>query len=355
MTQVILYARYSSTMQSAASVEDQFRLLRQRAEREGWTVKAEHADRAISGTVIARPGLTAALADIDGGSATILLAESLDRISRDQEDIAGIHKRVKFRGAKIVTLAEGEIGAIHIGMNGTISAIFLEQLADKTRRGQIGRVEAGRLPGGLSYGYRKVHQFDASGEPERGLRAIDEDEAAIVRRIFAEYIAGHSARRIAAALNAEGVPSPRGGLWRASTIMGHRQRRNGILHNDLYRGRILFNRQSFRKDPDSRKRVSRVNDASELVSAEVPELRIVDVGVWGAAAAMLARYATATPHQSRRPGGCSPASCAAGFAADPTRSSAGSAGAAPTRARPALVATPRRSPMLARRSGYGGR
>lgn len=301
MTAATLYARYSTAMQSVASVDDQFRLLRQRAAREGWSVTAEHADRAISGTVRDRPGLDGALADLEAGRATILLAESLDRISRDQEDLAAIFKRVRFQRARIVTLAEGEIGTIHVGMGGTVSAIFLEQLAEKTRRGQIGRVEAGRVPGGLSYGYRKVHRLDARGEPERGLREIDESQAAIVRRIFTDYVSGLSPLQIAAALNAEGVPSPRGGLWRANTIGGHRQRGNGILHNQLYAGRILFNRQSFRKDPETRKRVSRVNDQADLVAAEVPDLRIIDDALWQAAQSRLAAYSGHRPEQARRP------------------------------------------------------
>lgn len=50
------------------------------------------------------------------------------------------------------------------------------------------------------------------------------------------------------------IPSPRGGHWNASTINGNRQRRNGILNNELYLGRITYNRQRFVKDPDTGKR-----------------------------------------------------------------------------------------------------
>lgn len=301
LTTAVLYARYSTDMQSAASAEDQLRLLRQRADREGWTIVAEHADRAISGTVRDRPGLNACLAAIDDGAARIILAEALDRISRDQEDIAGIYKRVRFAGARIVTLSEGDVGSLHIGMGGTISAVYIEQLAEKTRRGQIGRVNAGRIPGGLSYGYRAVRQLGPDGEPERGLRELDPDQAAVVRRIFADYVAGKSPLAIAAALNAEGVPSPRGGKWRANAIAGHRKRGNGIIHNRLYIGEIVYNRQAFRKDPDSRRRVSRLNDPAERVTAAAPELRIVDQDLWDRAQARVAVYAERPGHHARRP------------------------------------------------------
>lgn len=301
LTTAVLYARYSTDMQSAASAEDQLRLLRQRAEREGWTVISEHADRAISGTVRDRLGLTAALAQIETGHAAVLLAESLDRISRDQEDLAGFFKRIRFHGARIITLSEGEIGAIHIGMGGTMSAMFLEQLADKVRRGHVGRVEAGRIPGGLSYGYRMVRQIGPDGELERGLREIYQDQAGIVRRIFAAYAAGQSPLAIVKALNAEQIPSPRGGLWRANAITGHRQRGNGILHNELYRGRIVYNRQAFRKDPATRRRVARANAAADRVEHDVPELRIIDDALWQQAQARLTHYSDRPSSQRRRP------------------------------------------------------
>lgn len=69
-----------------------------------------------------------------------MLAESLDRISRDQGDLAGIFKRIRFGGARIVTLSEGEVASMHIGMGGTMSTMFLEQQADNVRRGHVGRV-----------------------------------------------------------------------------------------------------------------------------------------------------------------------------------------------------------------------
>jgi site-specific DNA recombinase len=182
-----------------------------------------------------------------------------------------------------------------------MSALFLEELGDKTRRGQIGRVEAGRIPGGISYGYRAVHRLDARGEPERGLREIFEPEAAIVRRIVRAYLAGVGPREIARSLNAEGVPSPRGGLWRASTITGHRTRRNGILYNELYAGRILFNRQRFERDPETRRRIARPRPRHEWKEQAVPELRIVDEADWTALQARLERGSAQPLHKRRRP------------------------------------------------------
>ena len=73
----------------------------------------------------------------------VVLTESLDRLSRDQEDIAGFYKRTLFAGIKIVTLAEGEISELHVGLKGTMGALYLKDLALKTRRGLEGRVAPG--------------------------------------------------------------------------------------------------------------------------------------------------------------------------------------------------------------------
>jgi hypothetical protein len=187
-------------------------------------------------------------------------------------------------------LAEGEINELHVGLKGTMNALFLKDLARKTLRGQRGRVEAGKIPGGNSYGYRIVRRLRDDGSVTTGEREIDEGEAAIVRRIFKEYGDGLAPRKIAAGLNAEGIPGPRGGPWNASTINGSRQRRNGILNNELYLGRITYNRQRFVKDPETGKRVSRPNPEHEWITTEVPHLRIIDDAAWERVRAIKSQY-----------------------------------------------------------------
>ena len=85
---VALYARYSSDNQRDASIEDQLRQCRERAAREGWTVAESYSDRAISGASLIRSGIQSLLADAQAGRFDIVLSEALDRISRDQEDVA---------------------------------------------------------------------------------------------------------------------------------------------------------------------------------------------------------------------------------------------------------------------------
>ncbi|MEO1603563.1 MAG: recombinase family protein [Pseudomonadota bacterium] len=90
-------------------------------------------------------------------------------------------------------------------------------------------------------------------------RAIKTAEARIVLRIFEDYAAGRSPRAIAHALNAEGIRGPSGKGWGPSTIHGNRQRGTGILNNALYVGRLVWNRLTYVKDPDTGKRLSRLN------------------------------------------------------------------------------------------------
>ncbi len=83
-----IYARYSSDRQSEQSTEDQVRLCRARAEHEGWTIVDVFPDVALSGATRDRPGLNAMMPR--ARAFDVILAETLDRISRDQEDVAAI-------------------------------------------------------------------------------------------------------------------------------------------------------------------------------------------------------------------------------------------------------------------------
>lgn len=283
MTRAALYARYSDDKQSEASIEDQFRLCREHAGRERWQIVGSYEDAAISGaSTILRPGIQRLMRDALHGEFNILLAEALDRISRDQADVATLFKQLKFAGVSIVTLAEGEISELHVGLKGTMNALFLKDLALKTHRGLRGRVEKGKAGGGLCYGYKVLKKLDGNGEPIRGDREIIPEEAKIVRRIFREFASGKSPKAIAVDLNREGIPGPLGRAWGDSSIRGHRTRGTGILNNELYAGVLVWNRLRFIKDPRTGKRVSRPNPESAWIRTEVPHLRIVDDALWNA-------------------------------------------------------------------------
>src|SRR6516164_6674257 len=102
----VVYARYSTDLQRDASIEDQIRLCRERIGQERWQYLHAYTDRASSGATALRPAYQSLLEDARRGQFDIVVAEALDRLSRDQEDVAGLFKRLRFAGIRLFTLAE---------------------------------------------------------------------------------------------------------------------------------------------------------------------------------------------------------------------------------------------------------
>ncbi|MHB2264578.1 recombinase family protein [Aliihoeflea sp. PC F10.4] len=100
--------------------------------------------------------------------------------------------------------------------------------------------------------------------------------------MFRDFAAGVGPRSIARNLNEEGIAGPGGKPWIDTTIRGHVKRGTGIVNNELYIGRLIWNRLRYVKDPSTGKRVSRLNPESDWIVTEVPELRIVDDALWQA-------------------------------------------------------------------------
>ena len=281
-----IYARFSSDHQRDASIEDQFRVCRQLAESKGWTVVRTFADRAISGATQHRPQFQELQAEAKAGQFDIVISESLDRLSRDLEHIAGFAKTMTYLGIPIFTVAEGEISELHIGLKGTMSALYLKDLAQKTHRGLEGRIQKGKSAGGISYGYRVIRELLPDGSVTTGDRSIHKEEAAVIRRIFTDYAKGASAQAIAKALNSEGITGPMTGKgcgeWNPSTIAGNAKRGTGILNNEAYIGKLVWNRQRYVKNPETGKRQARLNPPDQWQYTDVPELRIINDDLWDA-------------------------------------------------------------------------
>jgi site-specific DNA recombinase len=122
-----------------------------------------------------------------------------------------------------------------------------------------------------------------------------------VRRVFEEYIGGERTPAIAKQLNAEGVKPPRGRYWQAGALTGSNTRHNGILGNEIYCGRLVWNRVRMIKDPETGKRVSRPNPDNEWHRADVPQLAIVSEALFDQAAALKASRRNSAPSLRRRP------------------------------------------------------
>ena len=174
-----------------------------------------------------------------------------------------------------------------------MGALYVKQLAEKTHRGLRGRVEAGCSGGGNSYGYKVVRET-RDGQLEVGMRAVNPSQAEVVRRIYRVYALGEAPRAIARALNKEGIPGPSGGTWGPSTTNGNALRGTGILNNELYVGKLVWNRLKYVKNPNTGKRQSRHNSADAWILKVVPDLRNVPQELWDAVKVRQARMARNT-------------------------------------------------------------
>lgn len=294
-----IYARYSSELQDARSVEDQCVRMREQMKRDGVPHETAivFADEATSGSQWDRPGLQALLEAVAKGTVTTIYVESIDRLSRDIGDASRIRKRIEFHGVRLRSIGDGiDLGggasSLAYDIKSIIGEMYLKDLGDKTLRGLQGRARDGKSTGGRTYGYAA----DVNGI------AIDEAQADVVRRIFAAYAIGQSTATIASMLNADDVDPPhvrsqRGGGWMASCV-------REMLRNTRYIGDWSFGRRRWRKDPETRRRTPVLRDPSEVVQVERPDLVIVDRRMWDAVqlrhADALSRYGSAV-RTLRRP------------------------------------------------------
>lgn len=281
MMRVALYARFSSDLQRQTSIADQLRAARARAASEGWSVVIERADEGISGATpfAMRAGGKALLADALARRFDVLIVEGLDRAFRDLGEQEQVVKRLEHRGIRILGTSDGYDShakgrKVMRVARGLVNELYLDDLRDKTHRGLAGQFSRGMSAGGRSYGYR-------TAEAPGGRRLIvDEVEAEQVRWIFARYAEGWSPVAIAHELNRRGIPSPRGGTWAVSAIHGSATRGLGLLHNELYAGRVLWNRRQWLKDPETGRRRYVERPREEWQERDAPELRIVDHETW---------------------------------------------------------------------------
>ena len=266
---VAIYARVSDTdLQRKKSVSDQHEMGRRYiARQQGWSLVGTYDDVGISGENPLRPGFLRMLADAKAGRFDVLVIESIDRLGRKLGDVARAFDLLDSGRIQVHATSFGQVTQMHVGIIGTMAQLMMVDLRVKTKRGQLGRAREGRIPGGLAFGYDVVEP--APGDTGAGKRSINEKEAEVVRRIFREYVAGKSPRRIAHDLNAANVPGPGDKRWNDTTIRGQSERGNGILNNSLYVGRLSWNRCSYVKDPTTGKRQARPNPVDEWETIEV--------------------------------------------------------------------------------------
>jgi DNA invertase Pin-like site-specific DNA recombinase len=302
-TRCAVYARYSSDQQRPESIADQIRHSRQEAARHtDWTVLDDqiYADQAVSGaSVEGRSGLQRLVqaALLKPRPFDLILVDDTSRLSRDVVDTVQHFRELRFHGVDLFFVNQGlhsgrDNAEFLLAIYGAMDSEYIRELGRKTHRGLEGQALHGFSAGGIALGYQRQPLYDATATDRDGHQRrlgvrwiVDPSEAAVVQEIFQLYATGCGLAAIAAALNARGVPCPR-------QAKGHRTRRDSvgpgwdvssvrvILMNEVYRGRLIWNRSRWVRVPGTRRRRRVMRPESEWVVKERPDLRIIEEGLW---------------------------------------------------------------------------
>ena len=204
-----LYERLSHDDERAGesvSIENQKRILEDYARKNGFTNIRHFTDDGIRGTTFKRPGLDAMLNEIRAGNVATVIIKDQSRIGRDVVEV-GLLKRtfdeyhVRFIAANdnLDTANGFDIMSI---FRDVINEWYVADTSRKIKAVFKSRMEKGlRCSGSVCYGYR-------ASKEEKGEWIIDEEAAAVVRRIFQSVLAGETIASIAKALRAEKIPIP---------------------------------------------------------------------------------------------------------------------------------------------------
>jgi peptidoglycan hydrolase-like protein with peptidoglycan-binding domain/DNA invertase Pin-like site-specific DNA recombinase len=197
------YVSIPKTSGENGALEEQADAIQRLCDRRGWELL--HVVRDVENghaKGLERPGLLYALERIAEGEASCLVVSELERLSRSAADLGRILEWVDTRDARLVAInlrfdtgsAEGRLAARTLIAVGEWEG---RRIAEQTKKG----LEAARA--------RRVE----SGRPAVG------DLPALKSRVVAMRNEGMTLQAIADVLNAEGVPTLRGGSeWRPSSV-----------------------------------------------------------------------------------------------------------------------------------------
>jgi site-specific DNA recombinase len=167
--------------------------------------------RYSSGAGLDRPGFQQLLRAAKASPRVIdvILVDDTSRISRSLADTVRLREDLNFTGIRFVAVSQGigsddEQADVMMTVHGLVDSLYIKELAKKTHRGLEGLALKGFHTGGSCFGYRS-EKLDGGSQLQ-----IDEEEAAVVRRIFQMSASGLSLKVIAKELNADGIPPPRG-------------------------------------------------------------------------------------------------------------------------------------------------
>lgn len=262
----IIYSRVSTDAQErdGTSLDTQERACAEYATQQGWEVVRRIRDT-DSGALLEREGLTELRQALQHGTADVIVAYAVDRLSRSQNHIGLLFDEFEGAGVTMAFVTERfedtAVGRFILAARAFIAEVEREKIAERTMRGKEERARSGRIPqatGRGMYGYRY--------DPTAGRRVVNAEQAAVVRRVFEDFAGGASIIGITNALNEQGIPTFTGRAWSAWTV-------KNMLRNPGYTGRTVFKRTKtgHRRDPltGKRRRTVALRDESEWI--EVPD------------------------------------------------------------------------------------
>jgi site-specific DNA recombinase len=264
----------------------------------GWEVVAVERDGA-SGAELERPGLDRVRALVRGRRVDVVLAHALDRLSRSQNHVGILDDECGRHGARLEFVTERfedtPVGRFVRAARAFTDELEREKIRERTIRGKAKRAREGRLAQGNGrgiYGYT----YAARGMGGDGRRRVHPEQAAVVRRIFAAFVAGDSCHRIAARLTADGVETlqgwARGEDGELRRIAWHPLSVRRILTNEAYAGRTVYRRTRVEVtvDPATGRKRRRVVEQDPDARIEVPDATpaIIERELWERAQAILA-------------------------------------------------------------------
>jgi site-specific DNA recombinase len=244
-----------------------------------------------SGARLNRPGLDRLRDAAETGAIDAVWCLSPDRLARSYayqililDEFARYQVPVRFADAPPLDDPQGRL---LVQIQGVIAEHERAKFAERGRRGKLYRSRAGEvLATKIPYGYRRVPR----GPDGAAHLIIHEPEAALVRRIFADFLAGDTLRHLAVALSAEGIASPEGKpVWRLSTICR-------LLRNEAYAGRLYWNRTQTSYDPALGRTRATLRPREEWI--EIPIPAIIDEATLEAVAATARDNSSYSPRRT---------------------------------------------------------
>lgn len=213
MKKAVIYARYSSERQTEQSIEGQLSVCHKFAQENDFVILDEYIDRATTGTNDNRISFQKMIRDSARKEWQFVIVYKGDRFSRNRIESAIHKKTLRDNGVKLVSatenIPESPEGIILESLLEGMAEYYSAELSQKVKRGMNESKKKKQFTGGsYLYGWDVIDKKPI----------INEKEAAVVRSIYEDYIAGRTAKDIVARLNREGVVDKRGNKFKESNI-----------------------------------------------------------------------------------------------------------------------------------------